>query len=78
MHGECKQYNNKRYDDDGSGAATSWDGHTYPSATSTNSWPEQTGHISNAGAIRLAKAQWWLLARIAGWDGNTSGSNHLL
>ena len=31
---------------------------------------EDTGHIGNAGALRLAKAMWWMLARIAGWDGN--------
>ena len=29
-------------------------------------------HISEAGAIRLAKAMWWMLARIAGWDGGTT------
>ncbi|MBK7733428.1 MAG: Ig-like domain-containing protein [Bacteroidales bacterium] len=40
----------------------------YPRIT-TNPLPEQTGHISNAGALRLAKAMWWMLARIAGWDG---------
>lgn len=28
-----------------------------------------TGHIGNAGALRIAKAMWWLLARMAGWDG---------
>ena len=48
---------------------TSYDGHVYPIITTTNSLPEQTGHISNAGALRLAKAMWWMLARIAGWDG---------
>ena len=30
-------------------------------------------HIGEVGALRLAKAIWWLLARIAGWDGNTEG-----
>jgi hypothetical protein len=30
------------------------------------------GHIGEVGAIRLAKAQWWMLARIAGWDGVSS------
>jgi len=30
---------------------------------------EDTGHIGNAGALRLAKAMWWMLARMAGWDG---------
>jgi hypothetical protein len=27
-------------------------------------------HISQAGCLRLGKALWWMLARIAGWDGN--------
>jgi len=48
---------------------TSYNGYVYPIITTTNSLPEQTGHISNAGALRLAKAMWWMLARIAGWDG---------
>jgi hypothetical protein len=26
-------------------------------------------HIGTNGAIKLAKAMWWLLARMAGWDG---------
>ncbi|HLO57447.1 MAG TPA: Ig-like domain-containing protein [Bacteroidales bacterium] len=30
------------------------------------------GHIGPAGRMRLAKAQWWLLARIAGWDGGNN------
>lgn len=58
------------YDDGASSPnTTTWNGHTYPIITSNNGSPVQTGHISNPGAIRLAKAQWWLLARIAGWDG---------
>ena len=40
------------------------------------SWNIVTGndadgdHIGEVGALRLAKAVWWMLARIAGWDGN--------
>lgn len=28
-----------------------------------------SGHIGQRGALRLAKALWWMLARTAGWDG---------
>jgi hypothetical protein len=27
------------------------------------------GHIGATGSVRLAKAMWWMLARMAGWDG---------
>ena len=58
------------YDDDGSMTTQTWNGHTFPSITTTNAFPKVSAyHISEAGAIRLAKAQWWMLARIAGWDG---------
>jgi hypothetical protein len=33
------------------------------------SYSEDGDHIGQRGALRLAKALWWLLARIAGWDG---------
>jgi hypothetical protein len=29
----------------------------------------EVGHIGTVGALRLGKAMWWMLARIAGWDG---------
>jgi hypothetical protein len=34
-------------------------------------WPEWTsdgGHLSSAGAERVASAWWWLMARLGGWD----------
>jgi IPT/TIG domain len=34
-------------------------------------WPEWTsdgGHLSSAGAQRVASALWWLMARLGGWD----------
>jgi hypothetical protein len=34
-------------------------------------WPEWTsdgGHLSTAGAERVASAWWWLMARLGGWD----------
>jgi hypothetical protein len=30
---------------------------------------DSVGHIGEQGALRLAKALWWMLARLAGWDG---------
>ncbi len=31
--------------------------------------PLSDDHIGEVGALRIAKAMWWMLARIAGWDG---------
>jgi len=57
------------YDDNGTPTTTTWSGHTYNKITTTNEGSSETGHIGAAGALRLAKAMWWMLARIAGWDG---------
>jgi hypothetical protein len=62
------------YDDDGTTKTQTWNGHTYPSITSKNEYPRHYGHIADAGAIRLAKAQWWLLARLAGWGGGITSA----
>jgi hypothetical protein len=58
--------------DDGSDIMNTavYDGHTFQIISDNNRNPEEDYHISEAGAVRLAKAMWWLLARIAGWDGN--------
>jgi hypothetical protein len=58
------------YDDAGSVTTRTWNGHVYPSITATNLGDGSIGHIGSAGTLRLAKAMWWMLARIAGWDGN--------
>lgn len=34
---------------------------------------EDGDHIGQRGAVRLAKAMWWMLARLAGWDGTPGG-----
>jgi hypothetical protein len=34
-------------------------------------------HIGEVGALRLAKAMWWMLARIAGWEGSGGSSGQL-
>jgi hypothetical protein len=38
-------------------------------------YTEDGDHIGQRGALRLAKAFWWMLARMAGWDGETLGVN---
>jgi hypothetical protein len=57
------------YSDAGVLNTATWNSHTYPIIHATNLGDGSVGHIGNAGALRLAKAQWWMLARIAGWDG---------
>lgn len=42
---------------------------TYPMIHPDNLEGGDTGHIGYNGAERLGKAMWWLLARMAGWDG---------
>lgn len=60
------------YDDGSEVIATStWNGHIFPVITQTNYGDASLGHIDSPGALRLAKAMWWMLARIAGWDGGT-------
>lgn len=62
------------YSDSGSRHMETW---TSPFNSTEYSFPaihpdhdvEETGHIANSGALRIAKAMWWLLARMAGWDG---------
>jgi hypothetical protein len=58
------------FNDDGSSSIGNWNGHEFPFITTVNLGDGSIGHIGDAGSIRLAKAMWWMLARIAGWDGN--------
>jgi uncharacterized protein YjdB len=62
------------YNDDGSTATRTWNGHPIPCITTTNLGSESIGHIGRAGCLRLGKAVWWMLARMAGWDGGTGGT----
>lgn len=36
---------------------------------------EDGDHIGEVGTLRIAKAMWWMLARIAGWDGSVDGED---
>jgi hypothetical protein len=48
-----------------------YSGNTFPWIHPDNMGGGMTdGHIGYNGAVRLAKAMWVLMARIAGWDGN--------
>ncbi len=60
------------YDSNGEPTTYTWEGHIFPIITPTNLTPTTIGHISDAGAVRLAKAMWWMLARMTGWDGGTT------
>ncbi len=31
-------------------------------------WTSDGGHLNSAGAVRVASALWWLMARVAGWN----------
>lgn len=48
------------------------DGHNYPAICQDYTTETEGGHLGSvsAGKIRLAKAYWVLMARIAGWTGN--------
>jgi len=63
------------YNDAGEAATTTWEDNnsvvkTFPVIHSDNMGGDAIGHIGSVGALRLGKAMWWLLARMAGWDGN--------
>lgn len=63
------------HDDDGTLYYVMYGDIPVPKVTPTNAGDHTIGHIGENGAIRLAKALWWMLARIAGWDGGTSTFN---
>ena len=57
------------YNDAGEEETALYNGNTYQVIHPDNMGGTYTGHIGSVGAIRLGKAQWWMMARIAGWDG---------
>lgn len=74
------------WSDAGQENRVSWKDHagntqTFPTIHDDNmldldgTYTEDGDHIGQRGAVRLAKAMWWMLARMAGWDGNIVGIN---
>lgn len=57
------------YDENGTYWTLPYGGNSYEVISPTNLGDGRTGHIGSAGSVRLAKAMWWMLARIAGWNG---------
>ena len=79
------------WNDAGNQTTTTYNGITFPTISPNSLEGNDTGHIGMNGALRIGKAMWWMLARIAGWDGNinvnsissgkhvgTSGENNIL
>jgi len=60
------------HDSNGTQSTLTYDGNDYEVITTTNLGDADIGHIGEEGALKLAKAMWWMLARIAGWDGSTA------
>ena len=69
------------YDDDGDSVNGTWDEHIFPYISTENEGSYDGGHaschISESACVRLAKGMWWLLARLAGWDGNAVTSSNI-
>jgi len=73
-----------QWGDDGSQQTETWTDYsntlvTFPKMHPNNmldfggGYAEDGDHIGERGALRLGKAMWWMLARIAGWDGVSAG-----
>jgi hypothetical protein len=70
------------WNDDGEQNTVTYDNHEYIYIHPDNEGNYDGGnggcHISQAGCLRLAKAMWWLLAKMAGWDNSSASSIRLV
>lgn len=69
------------YSNTGEASTTTWTDNsgtlqTFPIIHPDNIRGKEIGHIGYEGAERLGKAMWWLLARMAGWDGKTVSTTY--
>jgi hypothetical protein len=66
------------WNDDGEQKTVTYDEHEYIYIHPDNEGNYDAGnggcHISEVGCLRLAKAMWWLLARMAGWENSSASS----
>jgi hypothetical protein len=64
------------YNDSSQVYTCSWNSHAYPNIHPKNmldlsgSYTEDGDHIGQRGIVRLAKAMWWMMARLSGWNGS--------
>ncbi len=65
------------HNDAGELYTVTWEGHEYPRIHPANAGSYDGGHggchIGENGCLRLGKAAWVLMARVAGWDGMSLG-----
>jgi hypothetical protein len=65
------------WDDNGTPTTETWNTHTFSNISANSLAGTGTGHIGMNGALRIAKAMWWMLARMSGWDGKPNAVSDL-
>ncbi len=63
------------HNDAGTLATETWSGHDFPIIHPDNESGNGGAHIGENGLLRLGKATWVMMARIAGWDGQPASGD---